>query len=167
MKWVVRLDGGDREVEVEPVSGGFAVTLDGHTQMVDLVRLDGTLASVLVRPGGASYEIAYQHETRTGWRLTVGEREIQLDVLAPIEAIAARTGGGGAGAARIEAPIPGRVVAVKVAPGDEVRPGQPVVVLEAMKMENELVAERSGTVQEVFAAAGDVVDAGFVLVVIA
>ena len=164
MKWIVRLSDSDREVEVEPVSGGFNVTLDGHTHMIDLVRLDGTLASVMLRPSGKSYEIAYRHETRTGWRLAAGEREIQLDVLAPIEAIGARAGGAGGGASRIEAPIPGRVVAVKVEAGDEVRLGQAVVVLEAMKMENELVAERSGIVHEVLVAAGDVVDAGTVLV---
>ena len=164
MKWVVRLGGRDREVEVVPVSGGFDVVLDGRAQKVDLVRLDGTLASMVLQPEGASYEIAYRHETRTGWRLAVGEREIQLDVLAPIEAIGVASGGQGGGASRIEAPIPGRVVAVKVAPGDEVTEGQPVIVLEAMKMENELAAERSGVVREVLVEAGDVVDAGSLLV---
>ncbi len=164
MKWVIRVDGRDREVEVEPVAGGFAVTLDGQTRTIDLLELDGALASMLVQPGGTSFEIAYRHETRTGWRLAVGEREFEMDVLAPIEALGVSTGHRGAGAARVEAPIPGRVVAIEVAPGDDVHPGQPVVVLEAMKMENELAAERSGTVREVLVSVGDVVDAGTVLV---
>jgi propionyl-CoA carboxylase alpha chain len=70
----------------------------------------------------------------------------------------------GRGPSRIEAPIPGKVVAVSVEPGDQVASGQPLVVLEAMKMENELTADRSGQVAVVHVAPGDTVDAGSLLV---
>ena len=56
------------------------------------------------------------------------------------------------------------MVAVTVAPGDEVEPGRPLVVLEAMKMENELTAEHAGRVSAVRIAPGDTVEAGAVLV---
>ena len=62
------------------------------------------------------------------------------------------------------APIPGKVVSLKVEVGDEVSPGQPLVVLEAMKMENELAAEQGGRVAAVHVAAGDTVDGGELLV---
>jgi biotin carboxyl carrier protein len=68
------------------------------------------------------------------------------------------------GPSRLTAPIPGKVVAVKVSPGDEVSPGQPLVVLEAMKMENELAAEQPGRVVAVHVCDGATVDGGELLV---
>ncbi len=68
------------------------------------------------------------------------------------------------GPSLMEAPIPGKVVAVNVAPGDQVEPGQSLVVLEAMKMENELAAENGGTVVKVHVAPGDTVGTGAPLV---
>ncbi len=80
------------------------------------------------------------------WRVAVGQREFDLGVMSPAEAVQVVSGVGESGPSRLTAPIPGKVVAVKVAPGDEVTPGQPLVVLEAMKMENELAAEQAGRV---------------------
>jgi biotin carboxyl carrier protein len=62
--------------------------------------------------------------------------------------------------------MPGRIVRVLVAPGDEVAARQPLVVVEAMKMENALRAPRAGRVKEVTAAAGAPVEAGRILAVI-
>jgi biotin carboxyl carrier protein len=64
----------------------------------------------------------------------------------------------------IRAPIAGKVVKVLVAVGDPVAPGSAVIVLEAMKMENELAAERGGTVSAVHKAAGQAVDTGELLI---
>jgi acetyl/propionyl-CoA carboxylase alpha subunit len=75
--------------------------------------------------------------------------------------------GGGAGSGTVTAPMPGKVVKVLVAAGDAVTAGQPLVVVEAMKMETTLAAEIDGTVKSVNANAGDTVDAGAVLVEIA
>jgi len=58
----------------------------------------------------------------------------------------------------IVAPLPGTVIAVKVAVGDQVTAGQVLLVFEAMKMENELVSPRDGTVTEIFVAKGDVLE---------
>ena len=68
---------------------------------------------------------------------------------------------------RIVAPMPGKVVRVLVKAGDTVRARQPVVVVEAMKMENELRADREGTVAEIHAHEGASVEAGALLVVLA
>jgi acetyl-CoA/propionyl-CoA carboxylase biotin carboxyl carrier protein len=74
--------------------------------------------------------------------------------------------GGGAGNGTIAAPMQGTIVKVLVALGDEVSPGQAVLVLEAMKMENHINAETGGTVREVRVSAGDTVGTGDVLIVI-
>jgi biotin carboxyl carrier protein len=69
-----------------------------------------------------------------------------------------------AGSGVVVAPMPGKIVAVLVQPGDTVEPGQLLVVLEAMKMETTLAAEIGGTVAAVHGAAGSMVDAGAVLI---
>jgi acetyl-CoA/propionyl-CoA carboxylase biotin carboxyl carrier protein len=74
--------------------------------------------------------------------------------------------GGGAGSGTITAPMQGTIVKVLVGEGEEVELGQSVLVLEAMKMENHISAEKAGTVKEVRVAAGDTVGTGDVLVVI-
>ena len=66
----------------------------------------------------------------------------------------------------VSAPMQGTIVKVLVAQGDAVEPGQALLVLEAMKMENHINAERGGTVKEVRVAAGDTVGTGDVLIVI-
>jgi biotin carboxyl carrier protein len=92
---------------------------------------------------------------------------------APVTVNASRTGRGAAdaggsahGEQKVSAPMPGRVVRVLVAAGDEVQARQPVVVVEAMKMENELRSPKAGRVKDVAVAPGASVEAGRVLVVI-
>ena len=75
-------------------------------------------------------------------------------------------GSGGAGGGTISAPMQGTIVKVLVTQGDAVEPGQSLLVLEAMKMENHINAEQGGTVKEVRVAAGDTVGTGDVLIVI-
>jgi acetyl-CoA/propionyl-CoA carboxylase biotin carboxyl carrier protein len=74
--------------------------------------------------------------------------------------------GGAAGSGTISAPMQGTIVKVLVAAGEAVEAGQSVVVLEAMKMENHINAEKAGTVAEIRVAEGDTVGTGDVLVVI-
>ena len=66
----------------------------------------------------------------------------------------------------LAAPLPGRIAHVAVRPGDEVKPGDPLIVIEAMKMENEFKATAAGRVAEVRVELGQAVNAGDVLVVI-
>ncbi len=164
MRWVVRGLTGSHDVVVERSSDGFEVTVDGRRHAVDLICLDGAIASLRFAEDGRSFQVTYQHGGDRKWRVAVGEREFELAVLTPVEAIDEAAGARGRGPSRIEAPIPGKVVAVAVVAGDEVAAGQQVVVLEAMKMENELVAEQAGRVAEVHVAPGDTVEAGAVLV---
>jgi len=84
----------------------------------------------------------------------------------PAASAAAGSGGGGAGAGQVTVPMQGTIVKVLVAPGDTIDAGQPVAVLEAMKMENNVNTERAGTVAEIRVKAGDTVSAGDVIAVI-
>jgi biotin carboxyl carrier protein len=101
-----------------------------------------------------------------GWRfvLEVEDAE-QADLRERAERDRAGLGGGGA-PVEIRAIIPGRVVAVAVAPDDKVEAGQALLVVEAMKMQNELRAPRAGTVRQVATAVGATIEIGQLLVVL-
>lgn len=100
-----------------------------------------------------------------GWRLEV-ELEPERRAVLRERARRGRPDAGTAGQLEIRAIIPGRIVAVSVRPGEAVEPGQQLLVLEAMKMQNEIRAARSGTVEQVRAAVGQNVEVGDLLVVI-
>ena len=150
-------------VEVAGKDGRFTVTIDGTPRAVD---------ATLVRPGTWSLMIdgravVVDLDRRRGQQFAaVGTGEVAMvveDARHKRLRQAARRGPPPSGE-RIHAPIAGKVVKVLVAVGDTVAAGQPVIVLEAMKMENELVAERGGTVSAVKKAAGQAVDTGELLV---
>jgi len=160
MKWVIRNNGEGHEVDVERVAGGFEVALGDERHRVDVIRLDGAIASLRYVDDGRSFSVSSQRGRGRDWRLAVGERTFALETLTPVEAIEADAAAAVAGPSRLEAPIPGKVVKVHVAVGDEVEAGQALVVLEAMKMENELTAEQSGKVTAVHVEPGQTVDTG-------
>jgi len=163
---IVTADGRDRAVTVEgPLDGGqFRVAIDGAERLVDARALRPGTWSLLI--DGQSFLIDLDPR-RGGLAASVGATEAQLaveDALHRRLAAAAGSRGPATGGGAIRAPIAGKVVKVLVAPGDQVAAGTAVIVLEAMKMENELVAERGGTVTAVHKSAGQAVDTGDLLV---
>jgi biotin carboxyl carrier protein len=164
MRWVVRGGQSSHDVEVERLGDEFIVEIDGQRHELELVRLDGAIASLRFPATGRSLQITYDHGSNGSWRVAVGQREFDLEVLTPAEAVEAVSVARDAGPSRVIAPIPGKVVAIKVEPGDQVEPGQALVVLEAMKMENELAADQAGKVAAIHVAAGDTVEGGELLV---
>jgi 3-methylcrotonyl-CoA carboxylase alpha subunit len=164
MRWVVRGAGGSREVKVDANGGCFEVAVDGRHRAVELVRFDGAVASLRFPENGRSFQVTYQANGNGSWRVAVGEREFELSVLTPVQAVEAVAAAQAGGPSQLKAPIPGKVVSVKVAPGDEVVPGQALIVLEAMKMENELASEQAGRVVAVHVDAGATVESGQLLV---
>ncbi len=164
MKWIIEGSGGKREVEVEREGARFAVTIDGVRREIDYLALDSAVASLRYLDDGNSFHVTVHRDGKRNFLIAVGEREFQWKVMTPVEAVDSGSNGAAAGAAKIVAPIPGKVVSIGVGVGDTVEQGRPVVVLEAMKMENELEAERAGVVAAIHVAPGDTVDAGTVLV---
>lgn len=100
-----------------------------------------------------------------GWRVEV---EIEPERRAQLRERARRGGGvaGASGPLEVRAIIPGRIVAVSIAQGETVEAGQQILVLEAMKMQNELRAPRDGTIERVAVAVGENVEVGDLLLVI-
>ncbi len=113
-----------------------------------------------------SHEVSIFRSGERGWSVGWAGRTEEVEVVDPLEhlAEAARGGDGARGRTQVRAYMPGRVVAVQVQVGDTVEVGAPLVVLEAMKMQNEIQAERAGTVVQVHVAAGQAVEGGDPLV---
>jgi biotin carboxyl carrier protein len=167
----IEINGRSRAVSVERIgaSGLFRVTIDGDPIVVDAQRT-GDYGLSLLFPESA-------HEATTVQIAPGPAPGTLLAYLSGRTAAASvngrRTGRGGAeaggsthGEQQIVAPMPGRVVRVLVAPGDTVEARQPIIVVEAMKMENELRSPKAGRVKDVGVAAGASVEAGRVLVVV-
>lgn len=154
----------DRTFEVRVGSEG--VEIDGRLVDTELSRLEGTpLRGLSV--DGASHQVVAHHPAKGRWDLNVSGRRLEAEVVDErTRAIRELTGSGAAasGPKPIAAPMPGLVVKIDVSEGDEVAPGQGIVIVEAMKMENELKAEAVGIVARIHVSAGDTVDKGQILV---
>jgi acetyl/propionyl-CoA carboxylase alpha subunit len=142
-----RLTIGDEVWEVDArldAQGFCSLLVDGASYVADVVDRDGTC---VVDVGGETYEILVEEQTR--WII--------------------RTRGGTAGAGHgqtLTAPLPGKITHVAVRPGDPVRAGDTLVVIEAMKMENEFKAAAAGAIAEVRVSVGQAVNPGDVMVVL-
>ena len=158
---------GEREYPIEIVeeAGEQRVLLDGEPFAIDYREAD-TLGQIIVMHAGRSYGLSIEgdpqraHVTLAGhdYALAMEDERERAASLAAKEAL----GGGGP----IEATMPGIVVEVLVGEGDAVSKGQPLLILEAMKMQNEIVAPGEGIVDRIVVAAGETVPAGHVLVVL-
>jgi biotin carboxyl carrier protein len=149
------VDGEPADVELRPLGGGRALLLEGgHTTRV-IVEPDGP-----GERGGGAREVLVD-----GFRFVV---EAEPERIASLRERASRGRGASArsGPLEVKAIIPGRVVAVSVEVGDTVAAGQQLLVVEAMKMQNELRAPRDGTIERVGVAVGVTIEIGDLLVVI-
>jgi len=167
MQYEIEINGRTRQVTVVRTGDGFAVTVDGNTRHVDAARIDAHTLSLLVDTmWRKSYDIVATPDPVTA-QLTVYVGATPVPVALNGRRHRKTDGGPAAsGPQRVVAPMPGKVVKVLVRAGDAVRARQPLVVVEAMKMENELRAGRDGTVADIHAQEGASVDAGALLVVI-
>jgi biotin carboxyl carrier protein len=150
-------------VEVTSRGSGYAVTLDGRPLEVDALETADHFQSLLI--AGRSHELALEPETG-GFRVHFPGGSVRVE-LAEATSGGSRPAQRESGPARVSAPMPGRVLRVLAAAGDEVEAGQALVVVEAMKMENELRSPRTGRVEQVAVREGQAVEAGALLVVIA
>lgn len=165
MKYVVTIGGEEVSLHLESQKDGrFQIDLGTRRLLVDLLPTGGT-SLYSMRIGDQSYEVQVS-PTEEHSRVTLRGREF----LARVESEQARnarlvdSAAGPAGPVTIKSLMPGRVVRVLVAVGEEVQAGQPLLILEAMKMENEVRASRAGPVAELLASAGQTVAQGAPLV---
>ncbi len=175
MHYELNIGGRTRRVGLTRSGDDFAITVDGRTRQVQATRIDAQHWSLLVSAAGksdtqgrrVSYDITIASDPAGSLTVHVGPVPVTVAVNGRRRWRRKDDGSGAAaGPQRLSAPMPGKVVRVLVAPGEAVRARQPLVVVEAMKMENELRAGRDGTVSEIHAREGVSVDAGALLIVI-
>lgn len=167
MTYSADLHGKIHRLAVKGTGSPVPVQVGGKTYEVDFSPIDGSLLSLLVM--GRSYEADVVEETEGVLAVWVeGELhriEYQEEGRRPRRG-AFVAGRGIKGRQAIVAPMPGKVVAILVSPAQEVSAGQGVIVIEAMKMENELKAPGPGVIKEIKVQEGAGVNGGEVLVVI-
>lgn len=156
------VDGRSLRVEVRGKDGRYTVLLDGRTMEVDLQETGSHFVSLLV--GGRSYEAGLQKRPG-GYTVVLSDDVVAVDLVEGVRGAAGPPPKSG-GPARIKAPMPGKLVRVLVRKGEDVVAGQGLVVVEAMKMENELRAPKAGRIKDVPVREGQAVEAGALLVVL-
>jgi len=165
MRYTVRVDGRPLELEVLDRAGGTVIRHGGREIPVSLRRLRGDGASTL-RMGGRTHCVVVEEgvEDRI---VTVGSRAYRVEVEDEREAAAhAVRPAGGDGPRVLRSAMPGIVRTLNVTEGDAVEVKTALLVLEAMKMQNEVRADRAGTVRKIHVAAGSTVAKGDPLVTI-
>ena len=149
----------------ETGEGLYEITLEGRTVHVDAVRSGPTIYSVI--EDGQHFEAMVDEKGAHGFDVLVGGRIFQLEAVDERTKLLAQGAAPVAsGPQTVPAEMRGKVVKVAVAAGESVREGQGIVVLEAMKMENEITAPIAGRVKELAVAEGQTVEAGAVLFVV-
>lgn len=162
MRYFVSVAGREITVEVD----GQRVVVEGREITAHLTPVPGTPLRHLVM-GEDSLSVAMDRREPGRWSLSVAGLLVEVEVVDErTRHIRSLTGAaaGAKGVPHLKAPMPGLVVRVLVEPGQAVAPGQGLVVLEAMKMENELRCSTAGTVRAVAVATGQAVEKGQVLV---
>ncbi len=167
MRYHAIVDGQEKLVDITARGGGkYRVAIDDRVLEVDAVHLAGSAVSILCGTRSVRCDI----EPGKEGKLTVraGESQFPMELLDERRLRLRQAGGKFSleGPQRIDAPMPGKVVRVLVKVGDEVTEGQGLVVVEAMKMENELKSPKAGKVTELHAVEGQPVESGARLAVV-
>ena len=164
MLFDVTIENQKHRLELERADGGWQCKLDGREVQLDAVLARRDVLSLLVQ--GKAYEIK-RERTATDTHLWVGPARYSAEVSDP-RSLRGRKASAGMdhGPVKLVAPMPGKVVRVLAAERAEVDAGQGVLVVEAMKMQNELKSPKKGVVQKIVATEGTAVNAGDVLAVV-
>ena len=165
MNFRMKIGGRTRTVKINSTAARAEFSLDGQGVAADAVEVEPNVFSVLLV--GEAFEVRVEPNAR-GARIQIGGREYLAELDDPRQW---QRGAGGAvdteGRQSIMAPMPGKVVRVLVEPGSTVAAGQGLLVVEAMKMQNEIKSPKDGKVERINVSEGQAVNAGEVLAVIA
>ena len=166
MKYEVRIAGKTHIVELERRTGGWQARIEGESGIVaDVAEISPNVFSALL--SGRSHEVYVTPSSGGQLQLQTGGFEFTAEVADPRSWRGRRHCGAEAeGRQHITAPMPGKVVRLLVTAGDTVEAGQGLLVVEAMKMQNEIRSPKSGTVERVLVAERQAVNAGEVLCVV-
>jgi pyruvate carboxylase subunit B len=163
VKYIVDLNGERQQVEVD----GESVHVDSHTVLARLEEIEGTPVRLVTIGSQVHRVVVRRGATRGAYTLWVDGFRFDGEALdertRAIRDITAESQKA-SGPASLNAPMPGLIVRVNVAPGDAVQAGQGLIVMEAMKMENELRASAAGIVKNVLVEPGKAVERGTLLI---
>jgi biotin carboxyl carrier protein len=166
VKFEIQIAGRARVVELTRNSEAWRVALDGKAVDADVMEIEPGIFSILLE--GKSHEVRVTRALNGALKLQSGEYEFAAEIADPRAWRGRRHGSMEAeGRQEIVAPMPGKVVRVLVAAGETVEAGQGLMVVEAMKMQNEVRSPKSGVVERLMVKEGQAVNAGEGLAVIA
>jgi biotin carboxyl carrier protein len=164
LKFIARTSalGGDepRDLEVEVLrhGSGYRVRVGERWLEADLIEAGPFIRSLRL-DGGTQLALTH-HSAGTTHEISLGNATVTVDIIDPIAAKRRRRDDEIGGSGVVKALMPGRVVRVLVAKGEAVKKGAGLLILEAMKMENEITAPADGTVDELFVEPGQTVESG-------
>lgn len=163
MRFRAVIDSGrSKSLEIEQLEGG-KFRVEGVERQVDIVVAERGVYSFLI--DGASYEVSVRDE-KGRFVVEVAGHLILVRLEDPLKRKVEGTSAHQEGEAVISSPMPGRVVGIKAQVGQPVKAGEGVILIEAMKMENDLHSPKTGTVKTISVKVGEAVEAGQELVVI-
>jgi len=166
MAFIAKLGDQSYTVEIEEIEKSlYRVSVDGNEFLVDGKKTGRTNYSLIV--DNRSFEIEVDH-AEDEYRVLVDGRNYHVNL---VDERRVRIGGGQSeiqlqGRQKVSVPMPGKVIAVLVSEGDSIEKGQGLVIVEAMKMENEVRSPIAGEVKEIKVKAGDAVEGGAVLLIV-
>jgi 3-methylcrotonyl-CoA carboxylase alpha subunit len=158
VKFIAREGDVEKEVEVLRHGAGYRVRIGDRWLEADFIDVGRYMRSLRLEDG-TQFSIVH-HREGTRHEISLGGGTVTVEVIDPTAAKRRRREDEMGTSGTVKALMPGRVVRVLVAKGDTVRKGAGLVILEAMKMENEILAPADGTVDELFVTPGQTVEAG-------
>ena len=162
LKFIARHAGEEIPIEVERLANGYQVRVGGKTFVVDIAEAGRFLRSLRLEDGTQLALI--HHRDGTQHQISLPDSTIHVDITDPLSLKRIRSEDQMGVSGAIKALMPGRIVRVTTQKGQAVRKGAGLMVLEAMKMENEIQAPADGIVEEVLVEAGQTVESGAELV---
>ncbi len=165
MTYDIIVDGKTHHVEATRGEKLWSCIVDGQPMEVDAALTARDVLSILV--GGKAYEVKRERSLQGELHMVIGSARYAVDVQDPRSLRTRRAvAGADAGPQKIKAAMPGKIVRILVGERDEVKAGQGVIVMEAMKMQNEMKSPKDGRVQKILTAEGSTVNAGDTLAII-
>jgi biotin carboxyl carrier protein len=163
MIYKVTIEGTEHRVELELAAGTWRCLLDGREVQLDAALVQTDILSILIE--GRGYQIR-RERSEADLRIWVGDEPYSAEVRDPRSLRRRLRADHGRGARQLLASMPGKVVRFLVEENARVEAGQGVVVVEAMKMQNEIKSPKAGIVVKLAVAAGAAVNAGDVLAIV-
>jgi glutaconyl-CoA/methylmalonyl-CoA decarboxylase subunit gamma len=169
MKRTLILGKDQMDVELLHLDGVTTLVWEGESHPIDILELEPGCYSILMK--GRSVEVRLDQAKSPdpeahAYRAMLYEGAYEFALVDPRRALLSAAGGAGAGGGVLYSPMPGKIVKLLVKPGDSVQEGQTLLVMEAMKMQNELKTSTTGTVATVHVQEGATVETGATLITV-